>query len=364
MANVTITPSPKLQFNESGIPLSGGLLFTYAAGTSVKLTTYSDSLGTIPNANPIVLNSNGEANVYLIQGSGYKFTLSPANDTDPPTNSFWSVDNISTSNLSALTANPYAVAGGTSDAITATYTTASAILVDGFTLWLKITTPNATVNPSFAPTLNGTLQTTYPIVKTVANAEVALLAGDLQGDVTLIYNIATTSWRLLNPNTVPNATSATNSTNIVGSGTISATTTGGADLTPTNATNATNASFSTTQAVGNATTDIATTAFVNPSSGSNANGHWRKNPDGTIDQWGITTSVSTADGNAAITFPIAFPSAVESVTANATWTRGGTYASVASLNGPPTAAGASFTAWSSGFGNQIGLEVYWMAKGR
>ncbi|SOE82101.1 hypothetical protein SAMN05446927_5412 [Caballeronia arationis] len=45
--------------------------------------------------------------------------------------------------------------------------------------------------------------------------------------------------------------------------------------------------------------------------GSNANGWWRKLPNGSIEQWGTGT---TASGTAAITFPIPFPSECNGVT--------------------------------------------------
>lgn len=199
MTAVALSPIPFLQVTEGGLPVAGALIFTYAAGTSNKLTTYQDSAGSIPNTNPIVCDANGVCVIWLQQGLNYDLVVSPANDTDPPTNQYYRYNNVSVSNLSLLTANPYAVAGGTSDSITASYSVASAALVDGYTLWLKITTPNLTVNPTFAPTLNGALQVTHNIVKIVNNAEVSLAAADLQGTVTLVYNLATTNWRVLNP---------------------------------------------------------------------------------------------------------------------------------------------------------------------
>ena len=92
--SVNLAPSPKFQFNQNGAPLSGGLLFTYAAGTTTKLATYNSSTGGTPNTNPVVLDSNGQADVWLTAGSTYKFVLSPAGDTDPPSNAFWTEDQI------------------------------------------------------------------------------------------------------------------------------------------------------------------------------------------------------------------------------------------------------------------------------
>lgn len=81
-------------FDNNGRPLVGGLLFTYEAGTTTKIATYSNEGGT-PNTNPVVLNYRGEANVWLDQTLTYKFVLSPEGDTDPPTRPIWTVDNVS-----------------------------------------------------------------------------------------------------------------------------------------------------------------------------------------------------------------------------------------------------------------------------
>jgi hypothetical protein len=90
-----VSPLPIQQFKDSnGNDLNGGLLFTYSAGTTTKLATYTDSTGGTANANPAVLNARGEANVWLTSGSSYKFVLSPSTDTDPPTNPYWTVDNL------------------------------------------------------------------------------------------------------------------------------------------------------------------------------------------------------------------------------------------------------------------------------
>ena len=62
----TLSPSPKMQFfTAAGTPLVGGKLFTYASGTTVPLATYTDSTGVTANANPVILDSRGEANVWF-----------------------------------------------------------------------------------------------------------------------------------------------------------------------------------------------------------------------------------------------------------------------------------------------------------
>ena len=67
-------------FTNSGIPLAGGLLYTYAAGTTTPTATYTDNTGSVANANPIVLDAYGRlpAELWLTVGTNYKFVLQDA----------------------------------------------------------------------------------------------------------------------------------------------------------------------------------------------------------------------------------------------------------------------------------------------
>lgn len=103
MPTVVLTPWPVSQFfDNNGRPLVGGKLFTYEAGTSTKLATYVDSGGVSQNANPIILDYRGEADIWIPPNVAYKFVLAPANDTDPPTNPIWTVDDLVSSQLVTL----------------------------------------------------------------------------------------------------------------------------------------------------------------------------------------------------------------------------------------------------------------------
>jgi hypothetical protein len=85
-----LTPSPKTAFvDAAGEPLVGGQLYTYIAGTTTLQATYTDSTAATANTNPIILDSRGEANVWL-GGAIYKFVLKDADDA-----LIWTVDNIS-----------------------------------------------------------------------------------------------------------------------------------------------------------------------------------------------------------------------------------------------------------------------------
>lgn len=64
-------------FDNNGDPLSGGLIYTYDAGTTTPRATYTTSAGSTPNANPIVLDSAGRVTtqIWLTSGINYKFVL-------------------------------------------------------------------------------------------------------------------------------------------------------------------------------------------------------------------------------------------------------------------------------------------------
>lgn len=77
----SLSPPPKLQFfGTDGLPLVGGKLYTYAAGTTTPIATYTDNTGTNLNTNPVILDSNGQANVWLTDTTTYKYVLADAND--------------------------------------------------------------------------------------------------------------------------------------------------------------------------------------------------------------------------------------------------------------------------------------------
>jgi len=64
-------------FDNNGVPLAGGLIYTYQAGTSSALATYTDNGGTVANANPIVLDSAGRVpyEIWMFTGYSYKFVI-------------------------------------------------------------------------------------------------------------------------------------------------------------------------------------------------------------------------------------------------------------------------------------------------
>lgn len=102
-----LSPVAIQDFFINGIPAVGGKLFVYSAGTTTKITTYTDSTGGSAQTNPIIMNARGEpentmgnsTGIWIPLGTIYKLVFSPSTDTDPPTNPIWTVDNISSGSL-------------------------------------------------------------------------------------------------------------------------------------------------------------------------------------------------------------------------------------------------------------------------
>lgn len=73
--------------DSSGNPLVGGKLYTYDAGTSTPRTTWTSPTKSVTNANPVILDSLGRAELWC--DGNYKFDLRSAADVSIDT-----VDNV------------------------------------------------------------------------------------------------------------------------------------------------------------------------------------------------------------------------------------------------------------------------------
>ena len=83
MACVLLSPVGNGQqfFDNNGVPLNGGLIYQYQAGSSTLLTTYTTVNGTVANPNPIVLDSSGRPpnEIWMQTGYSYKFIIQTSN---------------------------------------------------------------------------------------------------------------------------------------------------------------------------------------------------------------------------------------------------------------------------------------------
>lgn len=76
-------------FDANGDPLAGGKLYSYEAGTTTPAATYIDETEDTPNPNPVILDADGYATIW-IGGGTYKFVL-----TDADENVIFTQDNVS-----------------------------------------------------------------------------------------------------------------------------------------------------------------------------------------------------------------------------------------------------------------------------
>ena len=112
-------------FNNDGTVLSGGLLYTYTAGTTTPQASYTTSAGNIAHSNPIVLNSAGRVptgEIWLI-ATPYKFSIFTATNTLIAT-----YDNIS-----GIGASEFQVQNFTGTGSQTVFTLSSASLGENFT---------------------------------------------------------------------------------------------------------------------------------------------------------------------------------------------------------------------------------------
>jgi hypothetical protein len=83
---MSVTPSPiggfaAQFFDNNGVILSGGKIYTYAAGTTTPQTSYTSASGVTPHSNPIILDSAGRVpggEIWLTDGLVYKFVIETA----------------------------------------------------------------------------------------------------------------------------------------------------------------------------------------------------------------------------------------------------------------------------------------------
>ena len=130
--------------DNSGNPLTGGLLYTYAAGPTTPQTTYTTAVGTTPNSNPIVMDAAGrlESEVWLTGEVAYKFIL-----RDSAGGLLGTYDDIYGINDVSATGVPWAE-------VTATPTTLAGY---GITNGLTTAVAASTYAPIASPTFTGTV---------------------------------------------------------------------------------------------------------------------------------------------------------------------------------------------------------------
>lgn len=204
----SLMPLPKFRaFDSEGAPLVGGKVYTYEAGTNTELATFTDYSGLSANTNPVILDANGEADIWLEQQK-YKIVLKDANDVTQ-----WTVDNVGQNSLVELSA-------GFGQAIDI----ASATTVDLGTIATHFAniTGTTTINgfgssaeltaPIYLIKFNGALTITNSanlITRTGANITTA------KNDRALVEYIGSGAWRIIDYMRADGASDVSNATGVL-----------------------------------------------------------------------------------------------------------------------------------------------------
>lgn len=173
-------------FDRNGAPLSGGLLYTYNAGTTTPVSTYTSRSGAAYNTNPIVLDSSGRtpAEIWLEGGVLYKFVLKDSTFVQ-----IGSYDNIPAVNDPTTTNNLITVAG------TNALTGLAVPPLEGYTAGAQYTFIAQNTNTDAV-----TLDIDSLGVKAVTKfGATALSAGDIIGGAMTLVEYDGTRFQLLNP---------------------------------------------------------------------------------------------------------------------------------------------------------------------
>jgi hypothetical protein len=149
-------------FTNSGVILSGGKLYTYAAGTTTPQVSYTSSSGVTAHTNPIILDSAGRVpgGEIWIASPPYKFVLNTSTDVLIAT-----YDNITGTGAAA-----YQVQNFTGTGSQTVFTLSTASLGENFTFVYvngvyqqknTYTVSGTTVTFSTAPPLTSTIEVMY-----------------------------------------------------------------------------------------------------------------------------------------------------------------------------------------------------------
>lgn len=190
-AQVAPMPWVKIQwFDNNGNPCAGCLLYTYQAGTSTPLVTYSDPAGTMPNANPVVADAAGRMNVF-VGTSAYKFIL-----TLPNMVQLFSDDNVTSSSVALLSTNNTWTGSNTFNGVV-TFN-ATPVFTTGFTAAGPV---NLTLGGSLAGTFSGS--PTFSGTPNFAGG-IVLASLSLSGQLTSTVSTGTAPFVIASTTEVPN----------------------------------------------------------------------------------------------------------------------------------------------------------------
>lgn len=173
-------------FDDNGSPLVGGKLYSYAAGTTTLLTTYTTSAGTVANTNPIILNAGGRTPNEIWQATGILLKFVLYNSVNELIGTYDGIPSIN--DPFGINSQLTSVAG--TNSITASATPALTAYATGAIYSFIAANTN-----SGAATLSIDGLTATSITK---NGSVALSAGDIQSGKMMLVEYDGATFQLVN----------------------------------------------------------------------------------------------------------------------------------------------------------------------
>jgi len=173
-------------FDDNGTPLAGGKLYSYAAGTTTLLATYTTSAGTVANTNPIILNAGGRTPNEIWQATGVLLKFVLYNSTNQLIGTYDGIPSIN--DPFGINSQLSSIAG--TNSITATATpTLTAYATGAIYSFIAANTNTG------AATLSIDSLTATSITK---NGSVALSAGDIQAGKMMLVEYDGAAFQLIN----------------------------------------------------------------------------------------------------------------------------------------------------------------------
>lgn len=341
-----------LQFeDQNGVPYAGGMVFTYAAGTTTPKATYTDFTEAVQAANPIILDSAGRATIWA--SGSYKLVLQ-----DSLGNTVKTTDNVTTFSVPAASANSY-FQSFNGDGATKTFTLSSDLGTDENSILVFVDAGAGKGYEIQAPsvfTLNDTT-ITFASAPAVGTNNIYIFAPSLLlGAASAAAAAAATSATAAAASAVAAAASAsTASTAATNAGNSATAAAGSATTASTAATTATtqagNASTSATAAAGSAT---AASGSATAAAGSATTA--------TTQAGNASTSATAAAGSATAAAGSATTASTQAGNASTSATNAATSATNAA-NSATAAAGSATTASAAAAAASaaaVGLANEWL----
>lgn len=159
--------TPRATFlTSTGVPLSGGCVFTYQGGTTTPQATYTDYTGGTSNTNPVILDTTGSAVMWL-GANTYKFVVYSAGGTNCSSGSLqYTTDQVPgdaflNGTISGATITNPTITGGTDTGTAITSDTIVTSSIDSSAI--GSTTPASGAFTSLSTALNAMTFSTTPV---------------------------------------------------------------------------------------------------------------------------------------------------------------------------------------------------------